>query len=157
MVTLSANVHELVKDVDELLGPPGFEAILSVRSDNAPPQNTGPKHDTTPRNEPTETYIQELNSRSLMLKQRLEALNLGKGRPAASDATTDGPDEEMLLTTGGGKLLADALQLRELEVEVDRAVEQVQKSLAAEAELRDQKEKLETSSKMEGKGPEGKE
>ncbi|MCJ1434993.1 hypothetical protein MMC27_004363 [Xylographa pallens] len=157
MVTLSANVQELVKDMDELLRPPDFEANVSVRSDDAPPQNTGPKHDATSRNEPTESYIQELNSRSLMLKQRLAALNLGKGRPAASDATTDGPDEEMLLTTGSGKLLADALQLRELEVEVERAVEQVQKSLAVEAEQKEQKEKLETASKMEGKEPEGKE
>ncbi|MCJ1390168.1 hypothetical protein MMC18_003026 [Xylographa bjoerkii] len=154
MVTLSRNVQELVKDMDELLRPSGIEPNVSG---DALPQDMGQKHDTASRNDITESYILELNSRSLMLKQRLAALNLGKTRPPASAATTGGPDEEMLLTIGSGKLLAYALQLRELEVEIERAVEQVQKSLAAESERKDEKERLEIASKVGSKEPENKE
>ncbi|MCJ1404290.1 hypothetical protein MMC11_007515 [Xylographa trunciseda] len=157
MVTLSTNVHELVKDMDELLQPLGVGPSVSVRADDAPPQNTGPKTNITPRSEPSELYIRDLISRSILLKQRLAAMNLDQAPSTRPGPIAADSDEEMLLMTGSGKLLADTLQLRELEVEVERAVEQVQKSLTAASELRAEKAKLESASKVGGKEPANKE
>ena len=156
-LTLSTNVHQLVKDMDELLRPPRSGTYVSESSDNIPLPDAARKHDTSPQIDLTKSYIQELNSRSLALQQRLAALNLGNAHPAASGATTESPDEEMILQPGAGRMLADALQVHELEVEVERAVAQVQKSLAAEAELKDEKEKLEAAAKMGSKEPGSKE
>lgn len=52
----------------------------------------------------------------------------------------------MLLHKSDGKRIAEALGIPELDVELDRAVWQVEKALKAEKELRDEKKDLERAS-----------
>ena len=59
-------------------------------------------------------------------------------------------DEQMLLTHSSGKLIAQTLEIPELEVEIDRAVKQVERSLAAKRELEEEKQEIESATK-EGK------
>ncbi|MCJ1286295.1 hypothetical protein MMC26_005640 [Xylographa opegraphella] len=150
MATLSSNVHELVKEMDELLQPPESGLNVSTPTDNAPPPPPNSKPDTNPQPTSTESHIQTLTTSSQTLKHRLSALNL-RTTPPIPPPTPDSA-EEMLLTPGSGKLLADALQLHELEAEIERAVAQVQQSLAAETEQREQKAKLDTAARVGGKG-----
>ena len=49
-------------------------------------------------------------------------------------------EERMLLHKSNGKRIAEALGIPELDVELDRAVWQVEKALKAEKELRDEKD-----------------
>ena len=157
MMTLSTAAQELVKDLEELLGRPGLGPNALTYSNNAVEQDEGQKSYPALPTEPTELSIQGLIARCLTLKTMLASLTLTKVRATTLTAALDSPDEEMLLTTGSGKLLADALQMRELEVEVDRAVEQVQKSLAAESEAKEEKVRLATTSKIDSKENETKE
>lgn len=56
--------------------------------------------------------------------------------------TTDGEDESMLLQRWNGKLIAEAFHLPEMEVEIERAVEQVEKAINDKAEPVKEKEHL---------------
>ena len=54
-------------------------------------------------------------------------------------------DEKMLLRPNDGKRLAETLELPEIEVEVDRAVIQVQQALKARQELSKEKRDLDSA------------
>ena len=68
----------------------------------------------------------------------------------AADPEKDDMDEMKLLSEDSGGVLVDWLEqyeVRELKVEVDRAAEQIQKSLAASIELQSEKEELDSATK----------
>jgi hypothetical protein len=52
------------------------------------------------------------------------------------------PSETLLLDRWNGKLIARALEIPELEVELDRAIWQVETALKYQRELKEEKEKL---------------
>ncbi|TAQ91056.1 hypothetical protein B7494_g583 [Chlorociboria aeruginascens] len=56
-------------------------------------------------------------------------------------------DETMVLNKANSKVIADALRLPEIEVELDRAVWQVEQALKAKDELRDEKTELDSAKK----------
>lgn len=51
----------------------------------------------------------------------------------------------MVLHKSNGKRIAEALEIPELEAELDRAVWQVEKALKAEQELKEQKRELDSA------------
>ncbi len=57
-------------------------------------------------------------------------------------------EEQMLLTPSSGKIIADHLQITEIQVEVERAVQQVGKELGARRELEEEKKELKISTKV---------
>ncbi|KAM0724250.1 hypothetical protein Q7P37_000132 [Cladosporium fusiforme] len=69
------------------------------------------------------------------------------------EAQTHGDEEEvMLLQKWNGKLLAEAFHLPEMEVEIERAVEQVEKLIKSKKELEEEKKEVEAAGrKGEGK------
>lgn len=79
---------------------------------------------------------------------------------ADSETHMEDLDEQMLLSAGQGAEIAEVLEkyegASELVVEVDRAIEQVQKSLLAQAELKSEKEELESATKTVTKDVESK-
>ena len=56
-------------------------------------------------------------------------------------------EEKMLLDESGGKLVADCLKVPELEVEIKRAVWQVERSLNAKKELAEEKQDIAAATK----------
>ena len=56
-------------------------------------------------------------------------------------------NERMLLGPSDGKLIAESLMIAEVEVEIARAVHQVQKSLTAQEELREEASDLDSTVK----------
>lgn len=55
-------------------------------------------------------------------------------------------EERMVLHKSDGKRISEALDIPELDVELDRAVWQVEKALKAEKELKDEKQELDKAS-----------
>lgn len=55
----------------------------------------------------------------------------------------DGREDVMLLQRWNGKLLAEQFKLPEMEVEIERAVDQVEKSINAKKELVEEKKQIE--------------
>lgn len=64
--------------------------------------------------------------------------------PVSSTEESSGSaqEETMLLHKSDGKRISEALGIPELDIELDRAVWQVEKALKAEKELRDEKQEL---------------
>ena len=61
-------------------------------------------------------------------------------------STSSGAKEEkMVLHKSNGSRIVDALQIPELNIELDRAVWQVEKALQAEKELKEEKIRLDTA------------
>lgn len=56
-------------------------------------------------------------------------------------------DEEMVLSQSSARLIADTLEVPELEIEIERAVAQVERSLAARHELVEGKRKVEAATR----------
>ena len=56
-------------------------------------------------------------------------------------------EETMLLNPNDGKLIAEILTLPEVEVEIERAIRQIDKSLAAEQELKEEARDLDSAVK----------
>jgi hypothetical protein len=83
----------------------------------------------------SETHMEDLDEQLLL--------------SADSETHMEDLDEQMLLSAGRGAKIAKVLEkyegASELVVEVDRAIEQVQKSLLAQAELKSEKEELESA------------
>ena len=95
---------------------------------NEKPPSTSPS--TTPSPVPSSSSQPSKSSRDLLP---------GKGKRLHT-----GEEEVMLLQVWNGKLLAERLKLPELEVEIERAVEQVQDSIQKdEGELLGEKKELE--------------
>lgn len=64
-------------------------------------------------------------------------------------ASTNNPEvERMLLLQASGKYIADLVDVPGLEEHVQRAVKQVEKSLSAKQELKEEKEELEEANNM---------
>ncbi|KAL9062569.1 MAG: hypothetical protein Q9157_008809 [Trypethelium eluteriae] len=61
--------------------------------------------------------------------------------------TNNGTEDVMLLQGWNGKLIAERFKLPEMEVEVERAVEQVEKSIKAKEELMEEKQEIEAATK----------
>lgn len=59
--------------------------------------------------------------------------------------TIDGKKDVMLLQRWNGKLIAETFELPEMEVEIERAVEQVENALKAREELVEEKKELQQS------------
>ncbi|KAK8172843.1 mitochondrial K+-H+ exchange-related-domain-containing protein [Phyllosticta citrichinensis] len=59
--------------------------------------------------------------------------------------TNNGSEDVMVLQKWNGKLLAEKYHLPEMEVEIERAVEQVENSIKAKDELKEEKEEIEKS------------
>ena len=57
----------------------------------------------------------------------------------------------MLLSEGIGALIASTLHVQELEVEIERAIRQTQKSIAARQELEEEAEELERNAERDRK------
>ena len=62
------------------------------------------------------------------------------------DSSSPLQEERMILHKTDGKRIAAALDVPELDVELDRAVWQVEKALKAEKELKEEKVKLDKAS-----------
>lgn len=60
-----------------------------------------------------------------------------------SKQSNDGAQDVMLLQRWNGKLLAERFQLPEMEVEIERAVEQVEEQIKAKEELLQEKREIE--------------
>jgi hypothetical protein len=60
-------------------------------------------------------------------------------------------EEVMVLQKWNGKLLAEAFELPEMEVEIERAVEQVEKSIGEEKKMREEKREVERKVREEKK------
>lgn len=60
-----------------------------------------------------------------------------------AEQTQGDAEEVMVLQKWNGKLLAEAFELPEMEVEIERAVEQVEKSIGEERKLREEKREVE--------------
>lgn len=59
------------------------------------------------------------------------------------EQTNSGKEDVMLLQRWNGKLIAEAFHLSEMEIEIERAVEQVEKAIKAKEELVTEKKELE--------------
>ena len=87
--------------------------------------------------------------------QRLKTTSAKDGNSEAQDLVLDmssdrdtereQPSEQMLLSPGIGALIASTLHAQELEVEIERAIQQIQKSISARHELEEEKEELESN------------
>lgn len=64
--------------------------------------------------------------------------------------TNNDTEDVMVLQRWNGKLIAEQFQLPEMEVEIERAVEQVQKSIKSKEELMEEKLELEKATGKEG-------
>lgn len=79
--------------------------------------------------------------------QELEmAVNNIASNPSSKIASI-GEQEEMLLSQSSGPVIADYLQVPELAMEIQRAVWQVERSLQAKRELREEKQAIDTATK----------
>jgi len=57
--------------------------------------------------------------------------------------TNDGQEDVMLLQIWNGKLLAERFKLPQMQIEIERAVEQVEKNIKAKEELVEEKQEIE--------------
>jgi hypothetical protein len=57
--------------------------------------------------------------------------------------TNDGQEDVMLLQIWNGKLLAESFKLPQMQIEIERAVEQVEKNIKAKEELVEEKQEIE--------------
>lgn len=83
------------------------------------------------------------------VKKDLESLKAGrKGNPKQSVVSIDESRERMLLSRTNGKLFAEMLEVPELEPELARAVWQVEKALSGQEELQEEKQEIESVTKV---------
>jgi hypothetical protein len=66
--------------------------------------------------------------------------------------THGGEEDVMVLQRWNGKLIAERFGLPEMEVEIERAVEQVEASIKAQDELREEKTELERAARAAAPG-----
>lgn len=64
--------------------------------------------------------------------------------------TNGGVEDVMLLQKWNGKLLAEEFKLPDMEVEIERAVEQVETGIKAKEELLEEKKEIEKATRPEG-------
>ncbi|KAI4145404.1 MAG: hypothetical protein L6R39_003808 [Caloplaca ligustica] len=73
---------------------------------------------------------------------------LREASKSSSGTKTDVEAERMLLTSSSGRLIADMVEVPELEEQIHRAVKQVEKSLRAEREYKEEKQELDSVNKQ---------
>lgn len=131
---------------------------------NNPPAYSGSKHleflinhNSAPI--PTPSWqLDEVYTAGLMYPTR--ALSRAAPRPTPEQAdevakvveqqTNDGSEDVMVLQRWNGKLIAEQFKLPEMEVEIERAVEQVESSIKAKEELVEEKLELEKATSRNG-------
>ena len=64
-----------------------------------------------------------------------------------SKAVTDGMAEQILLSRTDGSLIAEFVNVPELKVEIERAVQQVEKSISKQQEFQEEKLEIEATTK----------
>lgn len=97
------------------------------------------------------TRLDELYTAGLMYRTREESRAAPYPTPEQArqvaelveKQTKDGKEDVMMLRRWNGKLLAERFQLPDMEVEIERAVEQVEASIKAREELMEEKAALE--------------
>ena len=85
-----------------------------------------------------------------IMDMKMRELNVGVenvGSNARQDHSPREVEEELLLSHGSGQLIADYVGIPELEAEIQRAVWQVERSLKAQRDLREEKIDLESANK----------
>lgn len=72
-----------------------------------------------------------------------------------SDSATakSGPKERMLLSLEDGRVIAESIGVPEIEVEITRAVQQVQQTLKAQKDLQDERKHLDVAASAEKTKP----
>ena len=81
-------------------------------------------------------------------RREVERLQAGRDNGEAKPQNTSDPHgEEMLLSQSSGRLIAETLEVPELEMEIERAIAQVERSLAARKELVEEKLEMESATK----------
>ena len=83
--------------------------------------------------------------------RKSEAQGLVLDMSSEKDTERKQPSEQMLLSQGIGALIASTLHVQELEVEIERAIRQTQKSIAARQELEEEAEELERNAERDRK------
>ena len=66
-------------------------------------------------------------------------------QPSSNEGLSGEPPERMLLSKGSGKQIAEHLEIPAIEVEVERAVWQVDNAIKAQAELQEEKKHLDST------------
>lgn len=114
-------------------------------------------HNATPT--PTPSWaLDEVYTAGLMYPTRALSRAAPRPTPEQADAvaavveqqTNDGAEDVMVLQRWNGKLIAEQFQLPEMEVEIERAVEQVESSIKAKEELMEEKLELEKATAKNG-------
>ena len=85
-----------------------------------------------------------------MMDMKMRQLNVGVekvGSSARQDHTLREVEEKLLLSQSSGQLIADYVEIPELAAEIQRAVWQVERSLKAQQDLREEKDDLESANK----------
>lgn len=81
-------------------------------------------------------------------RKEIERLKVARDdKEAKLQETSYALDEEMVLSQSSARLIADTLEVPELEIEIERAVAQVERSLAARRELAEEKRKIESATR----------
>ena len=85
-----------------------------------------------------------------MMDMKMRELKKGVetvGSNARQDHSPKEVEEKLLLSHGSGQLIADYVEIPELAAEIQRAVWQVERSLKAQRDLREEKNDLESANK----------
>ncbi|KAF2435931.1 hypothetical protein EJ08DRAFT_604105 [Tothia fuscella] len=99
-----------------------------------------------PSNALDEMYTAGLKYKTRQVARESPVPNREEGKEVAQlveDQISSGKEDVMLLQRWNGKLLAERFKLPDMEVEIERAVEQVEKSLKAKEELAEEKREIE--------------
>ena len=85
-----------------------------------------------------------------MMDMKMRELNVDVKNVGSSTRQDHNPrevEEKLLLSQSSGQLIADYVEIPELAAEIQRAVWQVERSLTAQRELREEKNDLESANK----------
>ena len=82
---------------------------------------------------------------------RQEVNSIGSRTSNDSVMVPEDQEEKMLLSKTSGEFIAGYVEIPELAIEIERAVWQVEKSLKAKQELKEEKEELEAANKKTSK------
>ncbi|MCJ1478051.1 hypothetical protein MMC13_006726 [Lambiella insularis] len=129
---VSSEVQRLITDIGKVLEQMKEASFLPIK-------------------EPTLAFLRSLPSRIQQLRLDLEGLEKDQLH-TQRDVKSENAEEQMVLWNGSGRFFAHLLQVRELDIEIERAIEQVQKSLRAKVELHEEKEKLAAATKATSTG-----
>lgn len=92
-------------------------------------------------------YPTRLISRAAPRPSKLQQQEVAK---VVEEQTNNGTEDVMVLQRWNGKLIAERFKLPDMEVEIERAVEQVEKSIKAKEELIEEKLELEQATAKPG-------